>query len=63
MNATGEFLIVVCIILAIWDLISELRGGVKSTESWFINRTAKRFPTLVFALGFLCGHFLAAMGS
>lgn len=61
MSKSGMILVMVCIILAIWDMIAELTGGVRFTESWFIRQTAERHPFFVFAIGCLIGHFFCGM--
>lgn len=60
MTTSGLLLITCCIILPIWDMIA-VGKGIEQTESWFIRRTAQRYPSFVFCLGVLVGHFFAAM--
>ena len=60
-TTSGLLLTAACIILAIWDMIAVLTGGVQASESSFIRKTAQRFPLFVFAVGVLVGHFFAAM--
>jgi hypothetical protein len=61
MTTSGLILTVCCIIIAIWDLIAVKRYGVKYSVSYYIQQTGVTHPTLIFAMGFLCGHFFAGM--
>ena len=60
MTTSGLLLITCCIILAIWDMIA-VNKSLQDSESWFIRRVAQKYPSFVFCLGVLIGHFLAAM--
>lgn len=61
MTTSGMILVACCIVTAIWDLIAMKRYGVNYTVSRWIQQSAVTHPSLIFAIGFLCGHFFAAM--
>jgi len=61
MTKTGVFVVVIAIIVAIWDMIAVLRGGVESSVSKFLQTVGCKSPTFCVCLGILIGHFFAVM--
>lgn len=61
MTTSGLILTACCIVVAIWDLIAVKNWGVNYSVSRWIQQQAVKHPSLLFAMGFLCGHFFASM--
>ena len=49
------------ITLAIYDLVIVSLGGVHSSVSRFMQRSALKSPVIAFAVGFVCGHIFGYM--
>lgn len=61
MTYTGYICTILLIALSLYDIILIQYGGIRYSISWFVHQMAGQSPTVVFTLGYLCGHFLAAM--
>ena len=47
--------------LGIYDLWAVARGGVGTSISRYMQRSALRHPLIAFAVGFVCGHIFGYM--
>ena len=57
-TATGWILVITVIALSAYDIAAMVEGGVESTISRVVLRTAKAYPIFGVALGVLIGHLL-----
>ena len=46
---------------ALYDLVIVARGGVATSISRFMQRSALRSPIIAFTAGFVCGHIFGYM--
>jgi hypothetical protein len=58
---TVEVILAVALGLAFYDIWVGVEGGTDSTISWVIWCGSRRWPTIPFAAGYLCGHLFAQM--
>ena len=49
------------IALGIYDLVVVVRGGVGTSVSRFLQRTALKSPLIAFTFGYVCGHLWGYM--
>lgn len=61
MTITGFIITVLVVVVAVYDLLAVMIGGVKCSVSKFIQISWLRSPVLCFCCGFLCGHWIAPM--
>lgn len=61
MTLTAIIVTGLIVTLAIYDLIIVCRGGVQSSVSRFMQRSALKSPVISFAVGFVCGHIFGYM--
>jgi hypothetical protein len=55
---TKILIITTVVIWVLWDLYVVILFGREATESYTITKWCRRFPWIVFALGYLCGHWI-----
>lgn len=46
---------------ALYDLVVIVRGGVGTSISRFMQRSALKSPIIAFTVGFVCGHIFGYM--
>lgn len=62
MNPALIFVLIVLVVGGLFDLwLGATRGGA-ATISWSLYTLSKRYPTVAFAAGYLCGHIFGSMG-
>ena len=61
MTKTALFTTAIVIIIAVYDLYAVATGGVESSVSRFIQDSGYDAPFLIFAMGYLCGHWFGFM--
>lgn len=58
MTVTKILIILTVAVWVVWDLVAVMVWGRSATESWRISDWCRRFPWIVFLLGYLCGHWI-----
>ncbi len=53
---TRYFIIAILVIVAIYDILAALFGGIKATLSWQIWTWSTNFPIIPLAVGVVIGH-------
>lgn len=61
MKLTPLIVTTLVIILGIYDLWAVAFGGVESSVSRFMQEAGFARPTVVFVVGYICGHFWGYM--
>lgn len=61
MNLTTAFIILVVAMIVIFDVYIIARKGGKESISAKIALAAYNYPSIPFAVGFVCGHFFWQM--
>jgi hypothetical protein len=61
METTPFLITLLVILLALYDLVMIVFYGNERSISRFVNVAWSKSPVLVFACGFLCGHFMGNM--
>jgi len=61
MTLTALVVTTAVIALGIYDLWAVTCGGVGSSISRFMQRSALRHPFIAFTLGYICGHIFGYM--
>ncbi len=60
---TCGVLLAVAVLLGLYDLAVGLTAGGSATISWQVWTWSRRYPTIPFGAGYLCGHLFAQMRS
>lgn len=53
---TAWFIVVIIFTAIFYDIYIGVTHGGDSTISWVTWTTAKNYPAIPFAIGFICGH-------
>lgn len=58
---TKIFILVSLVIILLYDVYAVIKGGTEATISWIVAGWAYDYPSLPFAVGFVCGHLFWQM--
>lgn len=55
---SGSVVGIAILMIAVWDVIAQVRGGITATISYWFWTNASKYPEIPFLLGFVCGHLV-----
>lgn len=61
MNLTLIFILALIVSVAVFDVVIIFKKGKQESISAHIIRASKKYPSIPFLLGFLCGHLFWSM--
>ena len=61
MNITIIFIFALIISIAFFDIIIILKKGKQESISAHIIRSSRKYPSIPFLIGFVCGHLFWSM--